>query len=84
MSEDDSLEDFYREEREILYRLDERTARMDERVERIDNRVVAQDNEIDTLRGRVNRNTTVLNALTFGLGTIITTVVAKLQGVIKF
>ena len=77
------------EEREILYRLDERTERIDkemkrinQRTTRVEDRLEAHDKAIDQNRSDVRRNTTIINALTFGLGSLVTAIYAKLQGLI--
>lgn len=79
------------EEREILYRLDERTERIDkemsqinERTTRVEDRLQAHDAAIDDNRSDIRRNTTILNAVTFGLGGLLTAVYAKIQGLIHF
>lgn len=71
------------EEKAILHRLDERTERMDERIERMDRRVQEQDAILSEHDDRIQRNTTILNAITFGLGAAITSVMAKFGGFIK-
>lgn len=71
------------EEREILYRLDERTERMDGRIERIDGRVQSHDEALDGHDDQIRRNTTILNAITFGAGSLVAAVFAKLQGLIE-
>ena len=68
----------------ILYRLDERTERIDGRIERIDSRVDGQQKMLDNHDNRIQRNTTILNAITFGAGSLITGVLAKLGGFIRF
>lgn len=72
------------EQTAILYRLDERTERMDSRIERIDGRVEGQQEMLNNHDDRIQRNTTILNAITFGAGTFVTGVIAKLNGLIKF
>ena len=71
-------------ELEILYRLDERTERIDARIERMDGRLILSQQVLDNHDDRIQRNTTILNALTFGLGAAITTILGRLGGIIKF
>lgn len=77
-------------ERAILYRLDERTKRIDNRIGRVDERIdeldatLAQhDGRLDTQQREIDRNTLIINAVTFGLGTAVATVTAKLHGFIR-
>lgn len=72
------------EERAILYRLDERTERMDARIERMALKMKAHDEILDYHDDRIQRNTTILNAITFGIGSLVTALMAKIQGLIKF
>jgi|APHM01.1.fsa_nt_gi hypothetical protein len=72
------------EQREILYRLDERTERIDSRMERIDTRVEDQCGDISDNKKRITRNTMILNGITFGVGSIITAVLAKFNGLLGF
>lgn len=75
------------EEREILYRLDERTERIDKemkrinhRTTRVEDRLESHDKAIDENRSNIRRNTTIINAVTFGLGSVFTAAYARLQG----
>jgi hypothetical protein len=77
-------DDSRKEEREILYRLDERTERMDKRQERIHGRVVSNTDQLAKHDDKIQRNTTIINAVTFGLGSVVTALVAKLQGLLHF
>jgi len=72
------------EQREILYRLDERTERIDSRLERIDRRVESQESRLSKHDDRIQRNTTIINAVTFGIGSFVTALFAKLNGLIRF
>ena len=75
---------YQHEESAILHKLDERTERMDRRIERIDGRVIQQDETLAEHDNRIRRNTTILHAITFGLGSFISAVFAKFGGLIKF
>lgn len=75
---------YEQEESAILNRLDERTERMDRRIERIDGRVIKQDKILNEHDNRIQRNTTILHAITFGLGSFVSAFFAKLGGFIKF
>ena len=66
-----------RERDEILWRLDERTERMDARVGRMADRQAAQDEAINDLDDRVQRNTTILAGITFGLSSFIVAIMSK-------
>ncbi|QSG06394.1 hypothetical protein [Halapricum desulfuricans] len=68
------------EQTAILYRLDERTERIDSRMERIAGRVKEQDKRIAEHDDRIQRNTTIINAITFGVGSFVTAVMAKFGG----
>jgi hypothetical protein len=83
------------EYKEILYRLDERTERIDGRIQRLEHKMEVQDAqvradiaaidaEVDALRDRVERNTTILTAVTFGLGTTLSAVLLKIVEIIPF
>lgn len=72
------------EESAILYRLDERTERIDSRIERIDSRVAEQENRLSEHDDRIRRNTTIINAISFGLGSFIAAAMARLGGLIRF
>ena len=79
------------EEREILYRLDERTERIDgqmkrinQRTSRVEDRLESHDKAIERNQSDIRRNTTIINAVTFGLGGLVTATWAKLQGLIHF
>lgn len=72
------------EETAILYRLDERTERIDGRIERIDNRVEEHGKRLDSQENRIQRNQTIINAVTFGFGSFVTAIMAKLSGFIRF
>ena len=74
------LSDDTSENKAILYRLDERTERIDNRMERVDGRVEQQQELLDQHDDRIQRNTTILNAITFGIGSFVTAVMAKLNG----
>lgn len=67
----------------ILYRLDERTERIDSRIERMDGRVQEQDKRLDEHDNRIQRNQTIINGITFGLGSFLATVIAKVGGFIR-
>jgi len=84
-----------RQRDEILWRLDERTERMDSRLERVNERVAAQDEKIEQVQSyvddsvtdldqRVTRNTTVLAGITFGLSTVVMTVIGKIHAILPF
>jgi len=75
----------------ILYRLDERTERIDDRIGRVDKRIDGLDETIERHDGRldeqqrqIDRNSVIINALTFGLGTAVATVIAKFQNLFRF
>ncbi|OYR54897.1 hypothetical protein [Halorubrum halodurans] len=71
------------EESAILHRLDERTERIDSRIERMDGRVQEQDVRLSEHDDRIQRNTTIINAITFGFGSFVAAVMAKLGGFIR-
>lgn len=86
MPNDDNLDD---ESKAILHRLDERTERIDgqiermsERTNRIESRVTSVEKENDGIKSDIRRNTTILNAMTFGIGGAVTAFWAWLQGLI--
>lgn len=70
------------EKDEILWRLDERTARIDDRIDRIHDAVDANDEALTEIDSRVQRNSIVLGAITFGLSSAIATLMTKLHAVI--
>jgi hypothetical protein len=77
------------DEREILYRLDERTENIDremrrinQRTTRVEDRLEAHDIAIDANRSNIRRNTTILNAVTFGIGGAVAAFWAWLQGLL--
>lgn len=72
------------EEKEILYRLDERTERMDGRMDWMQREIGANSDLLDEHDNRIQRNTTFLNAITFSAGSLFTALIAKLQGLIHF
>lgn len=85
--DDDGIQD--EEVKAILYRLDERTERIDgqmermsERTDRVESRVAGVEKAVDTNQSDIRRNTTILNALTFGLGGAVTGFWAWVQGII--
>ncbi|MFC7191862.1 hypothetical protein ACFQL7_20905 [Halocatena marina] len=74
----------------VWHRVDERTKRMDDRLGRIDEKIyrmedqiIDHDRRMDTVEQRVNRNTTILSAVTFGLASVLTFIIDKLGGVLK-
>lgn len=73
-----------REHDELLYRLDERLERIESehirRLDIIEKDVAKHDQAIENLDSRVQRSETLLNAITFGLGSLITGVAAKFTG----
>jgi hypothetical protein len=77
--------------KKILYRLDERTLRIDGQLDRMDdrttrlvNRVSRVETQAEENKSNLRRNSTIINALTFGLGTAVAAVWAKLQGLLQF
>ena len=75
------------EAKAILYRLDERTERIDGQLERMDDRttrlvsrVSRVESQADENKSNIRRNSTVINAVTFGLGSAVAAFWAKLQG----
>ncbi|TQQ81861.1 hypothetical protein [Halonotius roseus] len=82
---EDQIED--EEVRAILYRLDERTERMDGQLERMSDRTTRLQSQLSIVEttaeqnaSDIRRNSTIINALTFGLGAGLTTFWAKIQG----
>jgi Fe-S-cluster formation regulator IscX/YfhJ len=71
-------------EREILFRLDERTERIDERMGRIQDRLENHQEQLDEHDDRIQKNTTILSAITFGITSALTAILAKVQGFIKW
>lgn len=69
---------------EILWRLDERTEGIQNDIEEVKAETVAQREQITRNRDMATQNRTILNTITFGLGTIVTTFMGKLTGVLKF
>lgn len=83
------------ETKEILYRLDERTARIDGRMERLDkelskfeirveDKIAKIEGELSDLDRRVSRNTIILNAITLGLASLVTAIATKVGGFLHF
>ena len=79
------------EAKAILYRLDERTERIDGQLERMDDRttrLVSRVSKVETQaeenRANIRRNSTIINAVTFGLGSAVAALWARLQGLIQF
>lgn len=78
------------DEMAVWHRIDERTEQMDERLGRIDVRmyriednIEEQDKRIDMIDQRSSRNRTIINAITFGLGSTITVLIGKLGGLLN-
>lgn len=69
---------------EILWRLDERTEAIQTHVREVKEVNLIQREAIDRNRRLAEQNRTILNGLTFGLGTLVTTALAKFGGLIKF
>jgi hypothetical protein len=75
---------------EVLYRVDERTERIDERVGRlassfhaletdVDRQISEFERDLDKLDERVQRNSTIINIMTFGIGSLLTAVLTWLH-----
>jgi hypothetical protein len=87
--DDEGIQD--EDAKKILYRLDERTLRidgqldrMDDRTNRLDIRVSRVESQAEENKSNLRRNSTIINAITFGLGTTVAALWAKLQGLINF
>ena len=87
--DDDQIHD--EDAKAILYRLDERTERIDGQMERMDDRttrlmgrVSAVEKNTEQNTSDIRRNTTIINAITFGLGSAVAALWARLQGIIHF
>ena len=77
--------------KKILYRLDERTERIDDEIERMNDRTTRLEGRVSAVETRtdengeqIQRNSTILNAITLGLGSVLTAAIAKIQGLIHF
>jgi len=75
----------------ILYRLDERTERIDNQLERMDDRTTRLVGRVTTVEkateqnaNDIRRNTTILNAITFGIGSGLAALWARFEGLINF
>jgi len=75
----------------ILHRLDERTERIDGQLERMDDRTNRLEGRVDEVEthvkhnsGKIKRNTTILNAMTFGIGSFVAAGWAKINGFLHF
>lgn len=68
---------------EILYRLDERTGLIRDDIVEVKEQNTTQDKAIAANRRLAGQNRSILNAMTFGLGAIVTTGAGKLAGLIK-
>lgn len=85
---DENLDD---ESMAILHRLDERTERIDgqlermaDRTNRLEGRVSDVETETESNKGKIKRNTTILNAMTFGIGSFVAAGWAKINGFLSF
>lgn len=58
------------ENKEILYRVDERTETIDNRINNVVDAVEDNQDDIDELQGQVKRNTTIITTITGGLSLI--------------
>lgn len=68
----------------FFHRLDERTERMDNRLERIDDRLQEQDAVLRNHDDRIQRTESILQVITFGVGSVLASVFAKVGGLIRF
>lgn len=72
------------EEKELLYRVDERLARIEQehirRLSEVEGDVESLDNIVDEHSNRIQRNETIIAIITGGLGTTLAGVAAKLSG----
>lgn len=78
-------------ERAVWHRIDERTEQMNDRLERVDTRmyriednIEEQDKRIDLIDQRSSQNRTILNAITFGVGSSVAVILTKLGGLLNF
>lgn len=55
------------EQRELLYRIDEQTKHTSDKLDDLGKRIEKNEENIDTLQGKVQRNTTVLGAMGSGV-----------------
>lgn len=86
---DDVSVKYDEEDHEILLRLDARTERIDtqmdqidKRTTRVEDRLQSDEQAIEDNRADIRRNTTILNAITFGLGGLLSFLYAKAQGLL--
>jgi len=69
---------------EMLYRVDERTKRIDDEIAGVNKDIETNSAEIDAIEQRVKRNTTILNGLTLGVGSLLTMIVTKVGDFFSF
>ena len=69
---------------EMLYRVDERTKRIDDEIAGVNKDIKTNSAEIDAIEKRVKRNTTILNGLTLGVGSLLTMIVTKVGDFFSF
>ena len=69
---------------EMLYRVDERTKRIDDEIAGVNKEIEANSAELDAMQQRVKRNTTILNGLTLGVGSLLTMIVTKVGDLFSF
>jgi len=69
---------------EMLYRVDERTKRIDDEIAGVNKDIETNSAEIDAIEQRVKRNTTILNGLTLGVGSLLTMIVTKVGDLFSF
>ena len=67
------------DEREILYRVDERVEHIDSRLDKAVSTVDENAEEIDEVQQQVQRNTTIINAATVGLSSLLVWTADKLS-----
>lgn len=70
------------EQRELLYRIDERTEAIDAKVDVIGSRVSQNEDDINSLQKKTNRHGTILKGVTGGLGAILLWVADKITRII--
>lgn len=70
------------EQRELLYRIDERTEAIDAKLDVIDGRVSSNEDDIDDLQGKVQRNTTFLGGVATGITAVLLWMADKVTRII--